>query len=228
MSTDHKHFFPKEFIKTVTTRESKKAKMLDRGSVSSSGKKQQLQRIIENEGDDQPRQEGMLMRFDIDDERDHRVEAAPELAEVPRQSIHSRLGRHSEYMQSRVGDNMNLVDDERVPHDDNNMLSGGLEQASLAPPQTRFNRFTELDSQAVLRAQVSDEMSPISPAQSNVPPVNAMVQPLNLLSQPDNKSLRGVSPSNSAVEEEEHKEPEPRVVRPVDIEDSLNPKSQRY
>lgn len=124
----------------------------------------------------------MLMRFDIDDEREDRVEAAPQMAEVPRQSIHSRLGRHSEYMQSRAGDNINLVDDERVLPEDNNIISGGLEQASPAPPQTRFNRFSELDSQAVLRAQVSDEMSPISPAQSNVPPVNAMVQPLNLLS----------------------------------------------
>lgn len=55
-----------------------------------------------------------------------------------------------------------------------------------------------------------------------------MVQPLNLLSQPDNKSVRAVSPSNSAIEEEEHKEPEPRVVKPIEMEDSLNPKSQRY
>ena len=28
--------------------------MLERGSISSSGKKQQLQRIIENEGEEQP------------------------------------------------------------------------------------------------------------------------------------------------------------------------------
>lgn len=104
------------------------------------------------------------MRFDIDDERDHRVEAAPDMVEIPRQTIHSRLGRHSEYMQSRLGDNINLVEDERILHEDNQMASGGVEQASPAPPQTRFNRFSELDIQAVVRGQISEEMSPISPA----------------------------------------------------------------
>jgi len=58
--------------------------------------------------------------------------------------------------------------------------------------------------------------------------MNAMVQPLNLLNQPENKSVRAMSPSNSAFEEEEHKEPEVRVIKPIEIEDSLNPKSQRY
>lgn len=93
--------------------------MLKRGSISSSGEKQQLQRIIENEGEEQPPQDGMLMRFDIDDEREQRLDAAPEMVEIPRQTIHSRLGRHSEYMQSRIGDNINLVESERVPQDDN-------------------------------------------------------------------------------------------------------------
>lgn len=59
------------------------------------------------------------MRFDIDDEREHGVDAAPEMVEIPRQTIHSRLSRHSEYMQSRFGDNINLVEDERVQQDDN-------------------------------------------------------------------------------------------------------------
>jgi len=39
MSIDHKHFFPREFLKAVTTRDSRKKKYLERNSVSSSDQK---------------------------------------------------------------------------------------------------------------------------------------------------------------------------------------------